>query len=363
MQHQFDVNLDHPYAQIAQQLPAQTSPGLSNDVPGTSSSLQRGKVLAHQYLASGVKPSTRNQYVRVYSTWQNFCAENNLPEFDAGHEALASCLSLVMDESKSLSKVVMLSAAIANEHRIRMKKSPTVHESISLLFRGFRLTHSKIREPMLPFSEDILHKMIDRVYLPAHGRNGLTAGLVLWRTVWRVVMEFYTLGRFSDIIKLQRSDVIFESSPSAHLVITFQGGKNDLYSEGGQRIVAAFDPPTRYCPVEFTKSYFQYLGCQHTGFLVPSCDPFFKPAPAKPVPYNAALTDLRNLLDSLGYPSKDYGEHSGKRGGASTAADNGMNKDDLQRLGGWRSDVMPSKYTDLSTNSRLKLSKFLQNRL
>ena len=176
-------------------------------------------------------------------------------------------------------------------------------------------------------------------------------------------MEFYTLGRFSDIIKLQRSDVIFESNPSVHLVITFQGGKNDLYSEGGQRIVAAFDPPTRYCPVEFTKSYFQYLGCQHTGFLVPSCDPFFKPAPAKPVPYNAALTDLRNLLDSLGYPSKDYGEHSGKRGGASTAADNGMNKDDLQRLGGWRSDVMPSKYTDLSTNNRLKLSKYLQNQL
>ena len=78
--------------------------------------------------------------------------------------------------------------------------------------------------------------------MPAHGRNGLTAGLVLWRTVWRVVLEFYTLGRFSDIIKLQRSDVIFESNPSVHLVITFQGGKNDLYSEGGQRIVAAFDP-------------------------------------------------------------------------------------------------------------------------
>ena len=134
MQHQFDVNLDHPYAQIEQQLSEQTSPGLSTDVPGTSSSLQHGKELAHQYLASGVKPSTRNQYVRVYSTWRNFCAENNLPEFDAGHEALASCLSLVMDESKSLSKVVMLSAAIANEHRIRMKKSPTVHESISLLF-------------------------------------------------------------------------------------------------------------------------------------------------------------------------------------------------------------------------------------
>jgi hypothetical protein len=137
-----------------------------------------------------VKPSTRNQYVKVYGTWKNFCEENNLPEFDAGHEALASCLSLVMDQSKSLSKVIMLSAAIANEHRIRMKRSPTAHESISLLFRGFRLRHSQVREPMQPLNDDILVKMIDKVYAPAHGRDGLLASLVLWRTVWRTVMEF-----------------------------------------------------------------------------------------------------------------------------------------------------------------------------
>ena len=64
--HQFDVNLDHPYALIEPQ-PSQTaSLGLSTDVPGTSSSsLQRGKELAHQYLASAVKPFTRNQYVSV----------------------------------------------------------------------------------------------------------------------------------------------------------------------------------------------------------------------------------------------------------------------------------------------------------
>jgi hypothetical protein len=165
------------------------------------------------------------------------------------------------------------------------------------------------------------------------------------------------------VIKLRRSDVVFEGSPSKHLNISFRGGKNDLFSEGGQRIVAAFDPPSRYCPVNFTKSYFQYLGSHHSGFLIPCCDPHFKPDQSKPVPYNAALSDLRSLLDSLGYQGKDYGEHSGKRGGASAAAENGISKDDLQRLGGWRSDAMPSKYTDLTTNSRLQMSKYLQKRL
>jgi hypothetical protein len=63
------------------------------------------------------------QYDRVYKIWIDFCAENGLNEFDAGHESVTSCLSLVMSESGSISKVSMLSAAIANEHHIRMKIS------------------------------------------------------------------------------------------------------------------------------------------------------------------------------------------------------------------------------------------------
>jgi hypothetical protein len=366
------IRLDHCYAlEIFEEIVDAAVQESASDVAPESgaspalvlSSLQRGMDLAHHYLASGVKPSTRNQYTRIFKIWTEFCIENNLPEFDCGPEQLAACLSLVMAQSKSLSKVNMLSAAVANEYRIRMKPSPTSHESISLLFRGFRLSHSQERDPMLPLSDEILHKMIDQIYLPVHGRDGLLASLVLWRTVWRALMEFYTLGRYSDVIKLRRADVVFEAHPVRHLNVSFRGGKNDLYSEGGQRVVASFDPPSRYCPVNFTQSYFQYLGCQHLGYLIPCCDPHAKPDQSKPLPYNAALSDLRTLLDNLGYQSKNYDEHSGKRGGASAMAENGISKDDLQRLGGWRSEAMPSKYTDMSTGSKLQMAKYLQKRL
>ena len=40
-------------------------------------------------------------------------------------------------------------------------------------------------------------------------------------------------------------------------------------------------------------------------FLFPAVIPSLNLPPAKPVPYNAALTDLRNLLDSLGYAGKN----------------------------------------------------------
>ena len=322
-----------------------------------------GLISARKYLSSSLKPSTQSQYARVYSVWKEFCRDNNLPEFEAGHEALASCLSLVMDQTNSYSSVSMLSAAIANEHRIHLKPSPTSHECISKLFKGFKMANQTSRHPVQPLTDQIVRQMMDKLYHPVHGRNGLKAPLVLWRTVWRVVMEFYTLGRFSDIIKLQRTDVRFGALPSPHLRVLFKGGKNDQYSEGAERIIAAFPEEKRYCPVDLTRNYFQFLGAGHTGFLVPACHPNLTPDPSRSVPYSGALDDLRKLLNELGYDGRLFGEHSGKRGGATQAVENGMDLETLKRLGGWRSPAMPAKYVDLAIPSRIEISKKMQKLL
>ena len=43
-----------------------------------------------------------------------------------------------MMEEESYANVEMVGAAVANEYRIRMLPSSTTHETISLLFCGFR---------------------------------------------------------------------------------------------------------------------------------------------------------------------------------------------------------------------------------
>jgi hypothetical protein len=65
---------------------------------------------------------------------------------------------------------------------------------------------------------------------------------------------------------------------------------------------------------------------------------------------------MKKLMTLLGYDAKLYGEHSGKRGEATAAANNGATDKQLKRLGGWRSDAMPAKYVDLSISSRLSMS-------
>lgn len=273
-----------------------------------------------------------------------------------------ACLSLVMMRDQSYSKVVMLSAAIANEHRIRMLPSPTTHETISTLFRGFRNEHPQTRAAKLPITEEILDKMYAHLYQTQHGRDGLRASVVLWRTVWRISMEYHTLGRFSDIVKLCRKDVNYVTDPSPHLRILFKGGKNDQYTEGGERVVAS-NPDVKRCPVQLTLNYFRFLGLSYDGYLVPLCTAKNSPNPAKSVPYSGALTDLKKLMNLLGYDEKLYGEHSGKRGGATTAAAHGATDKQLKRLGGWRSDAMPAKYVDLSIPSRLSMSELLQKKV
>ena len=109
------------------------------------------------------------QYDKVYNIWRDFCQNNNVPEFKADHKALAACLSLLMLQDGSYSKVVMLSAAIANEYRIRMLPSPTTHETISLLFRGFRNQHPQTRTAKSLITEEILDKMYSQLHQSGHG--------------------------------------------------------------------------------------------------------------------------------------------------------------------------------------------------
>ena len=167
-------------------------------------------------------------------------------------------------------KWVICKSRIAEScHRPRISNPYAVvayytHEAISVLFRGFKNAHPHERQARLPITEEILTKMCAQLYQPIHGRDGLLASVVLWRTIWRICLEYHALGRFSDIVKLKRQDVIYESSPSPHLKIFFKGGKNDQYSEGSERVVAAH-PDSQSCPVKLTINYFQFLGPSYVG--------------------------------------------------------------------------------------------------
>jgi hypothetical protein len=345
-----------------------TSPGLpSPPISIENSTFSQGLALANHLLDSSLNPSTIQQYAGAYKRWKTFCSQNGFPEYPAAPEHVASCLSLVASETQSVSAVERLSAAISFEHRKHFLPSPTLHATCLLLMRAVRKRYGGERHAKEPLTSDLLCRVIDQLFQLKHGRNGLQAPLVLWRTVWRISMEYHTLGRFSDIVNLKTSSITIKEGPTPYMIVRFKGGKTDIFSEGCERIVSSNPTHPIYCPVRLTRLYFYRLGEGFSGYLVPrllggSVKLAQLPDPNRQLSYTTALEDLRALLSSLGLDARLFGEHSGKRGGATSAAAAGMDQPTLQRLGGWKSSQMAAKYTDLNLETRLKMSSLLQKK-
>ena len=87
------------------------------------SQLTAGLDATRYFLSKSVKESTKTQYDRVYSIWRSFCRDNNVPEFGSDYKPIAACLSLVMMQDESYSKVEMLRAAIAYYLPLLFKRS------------------------------------------------------------------------------------------------------------------------------------------------------------------------------------------------------------------------------------------------
>jgi hypothetical protein len=81
--------------------------------------------------------------------------------------------------------------------------------------------------------------------------------------------------------------------------------------------------------------------------------------PNKVVSYDNGLKDLRKLLNEIGFPGNEFGEHSGRRGGATKACESGASLEEIQFLGNWKSSKQASKYIERSVQKRIRLGNLL----
>jgi hypothetical protein len=102
-----------------------------------------------------------------------------------------------MQETESLAAVNMLRAAINHKHEVAGLPSPSMDKRVSGIFRAFNRLHGGPREPVDPMPYEAVKKMITGLRQPIYGRDSLKAPLTLWRTVWRAVISFFTLSRFT----------------------------------------------------------------------------------------------------------------------------------------------------------------------
>ena len=292
--------------------------------------------------------------------YENFCEKSNVQAYPGEAKVLGACLSLRANSSQSVSMVEKLHAAVSHEHKLKFLPSPTEHPTIKLLMRSIRRKYTKPRNPVKPLELVHLRKLNQHLASSDNSTN-----LSLWRTVWRMNISYYTLCRFSEINNLTTTNLDLSDTKISIQIVRSKTDQNGL-----GRIVNVYSIPDEpaICPVLLTKQYLQRLAYPNTiGSYVGNLQPRIHyecknkiqiPLPTQLISYSSCLEDSRRLLTELGIEGR-FGEHSGRRGGATAAASHGASLQDVQQLGQWKSAECASKYVDQNEEQKIKTFRLL----
>ena len=156
-------------------------------------------------------------------------------------------------------------------------------------------------------------------------------------------LAFYAGCCWNDASQLKDSHLQFVTDG---VNITIPKSKTDQLQKGETVFINYAEH--QYCPVTLLQDYLARLRYgERDGFLQPkitSSQGIQSGIWNTQVSYSTALSDLKLFMASLGYDPSKFGEHSGRRGGATAASDAGVDWPDLMLHGRWRSASTPIGY-------------------
>ena len=159
-----------------------------------------------------------------------------------------------------------------------------------------------------------------------HYLGGVEMNLANSSLMMILVLSFMGFLRFGELSNLKRNDFNLHN---IHMSIFTEKSKSDIYRKGHWLHLAKLS--SNLCPLNLTKRYFvlaridkqcdKYIfrGIEHTknGQRLRKID--------KPLSYTTARGHVLDLLANIGLHPKKFGLHSLRSGGASAAANLGVN--------------------------------------
>ena len=305
-----------------------------------------------EYLAQAVAPSTAAAYKRAFTEWETKAAQWGVPAVPVTPLVFGNFIAELMKNKASLAKINLLTAAVADRHWSQYETSPTENFTFRRLMTGIRRKHAKAPQSKAPFTIKILEDAYQLV--KESGR------LQEWRTLARMNMEFYGTLRWDEVSSLKLSHI--QTNPQG-LVIQIGKSKTDQIGKGDFKPILASNTPS--CPVNIINTYIGMLRYDKkvNGFFQPrivtDTEGLQRGVANKKLAYTAALDDLKLLMSFLGQDPDAFGEHSGRRGGATLASEAGVAWTDLKMHGGWSSDAAAQKYIEATAKKRNTVPKAL----
>ncbi len=241
-------------------------------------------------------------------------------------------------------------AALVLEDEMRNRKSVAFTDRVDRYLDAAKRLAAQRREPVKKATEvnlEQLKRMVAKHITPQR-RDIFKVNSFRFRTIYRLVIEYFTFCWLSDYRKLQAKHF---RKVGLNMEITFPSSKNDQMHQGQVTALAANG--TELCPVRMTALYFGRFGLQlgpengdstYLHFRIRKMQGQWQADGRVPASSSKARKELHDLLRDMDMDIAGVTDKSFKMLGVTSMIENGVQSEEVALHGRWKSIDMPLRY-------------------
>lgn len=289
------------------------------------------------FFQQGLAPSTQKTYRAATKRFYSFCtAHNVLNPFPLSEQLLCFFASYLALQNLSPQTIKSYLSAIRSVHISLGFPDPRDQSSMPRLKRvqaGISRVRAQSGIPKrvrLPITLQVLSGIGNFLQSSSHPEK-----IVLWAVACTAFFGFFRLGELLPENATSNSgivwgDVAIDSHSAPRMVqIHLRTSKCDQFGAGSDIVLGATG--SSVCPVKAILTY--------TGIRGSEPGAFFRDTVNRVVTKPWFVTQIRQILKSIGLPQHNFAGHSFRIGAATTAALVGMEDSMIQTLGRWHSSA------------------------
>ena len=290
------------------------------------------------YFQHGLAPSTQKTYNAAMKHFHTFCITYNvINPFPLTEHLLCSFAAYLADQTLAPQTIKSYLSALRNMQISLGLPDPREQSSLPVLKRvqaGISRTRMLKGSPpriRLPITAHILEQIRATVIASANPEKH-----AIWAIAASAFFGFFRLGEllpdsissYNPVTNLSWGDVSVDSHTNPQMIqFHVKVSKCDQFGSGTNVVVGRTGTPL--CPVAALTQYFEVRGDQPGAFFLDSSH--------KVITKPRFVTQIREILSTIGLPQHHFAGHSFRIGAATTAAAVGIEDSAIQMLGRWHS--------------------------
>ncbi|MEW8548151.1 MAG: tyrosine-type recombinase/integrase [Candidatus Thiodiazotropha sp.] len=303
------------------------------------------------YMLKSRSDSTVSKYFYSFKRWEKFIVSKGGCALPANPIHVALYLTELLDSGNSDSVITSALYGIKWVHKTCDLQDPTDNTFVSNLVEAAKRIAVRSVKKKQPVTVDMLKSLC--------AKYSSSSDLLVIRDLCMILLSFCGFLRYDEISSLRCNDIqIFDS----YLILKIKKSKTDQYRQGDE--VPISKGSSIACPLRMVLRYLEVSkqSCTSNKYLF---RPVFRSGHTcalihkdKFLSYTRARECILGRLKEVA-GDIDLGLHSMRAGGATEAANSGVNDRCWKRHGRWKSDRSKDGYVADSLECRLMVSKQL----